>query len=385
MATVSACVIAFEEEARLPACLAGLSFCDEVIVVDSGSRDRTREVAWAAGATVIENPWPGYSAQRNVALDAASGDWILEVDADERVSPELAAEVREFTRRVGPEVRMAAIPWRQVFLGHELGPAGRYPGYRHRLFRRADYRHDETRTVHEGLWPDGPTPPLEHDLRHLLAGSWGEATRDAIAYSRLEARQRRRPGAKGLLIGALVRPTARFGYRCFIYGGWRDGWPGFARIGFECGADALATVLGLGLGTSSGAASFGQEAPRRGPVRIVGVSLRRRPIRPLTRWLSAAAEGGADVALVAPGRDPGSTIPWRRLDGRGPGALARALDAEDQARPIDALLLAGAPERALIRLSPRALRGLVPPLDRSQTPAAGVDLVQRSTRAAPES
>jgi hypothetical protein len=377
VATVSACVIAFEEEARLPDCLAGLSFCDEVIVVDSLSRDRTREVARAAGATVIENPWPGYAAQRNVALDAASGDWILEVDADERV--------RAFVEAIGPEVRMAAIPWRQVFLGHELGPAGRYPGYRHRLFRRGAYRHDEGRTVHEGLWPDGPTPPLEHDLRHLLAGSWGEALRDAIAYSRLEARQRRRPGGSALLVGTLVRPIARFGYRCFIYGGWRDGWPGVARIALECGADALATVLGLGLGEPSGMASFGQEPPRRGPVRIVGVSLRRGPVGPLTEWLSAAGRAGADVALVAPGADPGGPVPWRRLQGRGAGALARSLDAEDQARPIDALLLAGAPERALVRLAPRAIRGLTAPLSRSTPAAAGVELVQRGTRSAPNS
>jgi Glycosyl transferase family 2 len=383
VATVSACVIAFEEEERLPACLAGLSFCDEVIVVDSGSRDRTREIARAAGAVVIENPWPGFAAQRNVALDAASGDWVLEVDADERVSPELGTEIRALVERAGSEVRMAAIPLRQFFLGKALGPSGRYPGYRHRLFRRGAYRHDEGRTVHEGLWPDGPTPPLEHDLRHVLAASWGEALRDAVAYARLEATQRRRPGAKALLIGTLVRPAAKFGYRCLIYGGWRDGALGVARIGLECGADGMATVLGLGLGAPAGSPGFGQEAPRRGPVRIVGVCLRRRGVRPMSAWLAAAAAAGVDVALVAPGAADEDPVPRRRLHGAGPGELARALDAEDQARPIDALLLHGPLERALVRFAPRAIRGFAPPLDPSTPVAEGVARVQEGSRAAP--
>jgi hypothetical protein len=384
VATVSACVITLEEEARLPECLAGLAFCDEVIVVDSGSRDRTREIARAAGATVIENPWPGFAAQRNVALDAAGGDWVLEVDADERVSAELGAEIRALVERVGPEVRMAAIPLRQLFLGKALGPSGRYPGYRHRLFRRGVYRHDEGRAVHEGLWPDGPTPPLTHDLRHVLAASWGEALRDSYAYAKLEASQRRRPGPAALLVGTIARPGVKFAYRCIIYGGWRDGPVGIARIGLECGADALATLLGLRLGAPAGTAGFGQEAPRRGPARIVGVALTRRRARAVAGWLAAAAVEGADVALIGPGPGAGSTVPRRSLEGRGPGSLARALDAEDQARPIDALLLPGPLERAMARFSPRAIRGIVAPLSLSTPPPDGVARVQYDARSAPD-
>lgn len=197
--TIAACVIARDEERRLPGCLASLDFCDEVIVVDSGSRDRTREIAAAAGARVVEHPWSGFAVQRNVALDQASCDWVLEVDADERVSPELAAEVRAMLEDPPDGVRMAALPMRDVFLGLGLGRSARYPRYRHRLFRRGAFRHDEARTVHEGLWPDGPTAALEGELRHLLASSWSEALRDAIAYARLEAAQRPRPGAREAL------------------------------------------------------------------------------------------------------------------------------------------------------------------------------------------
>lgn len=378
--TISACVIARDEEPRLPACLESLGFCDEVIVVDSGSRDRTREIAREAGATVIENPWPGFAAQRNVAIDAASGDWIIEIDADERVSPELATEIRTLIESAPPSIRMTAIPIREHFLGRPLGPSSRYPGYRHKMFRAGAFRHDEARTVHEGLWPDGPTPALRGELEHLLASSWSEAVGDAIAYARLEATQRRRPAAGEALVGITVRPLAKFAYRLLIYGGWRDGWRGSTKLALECAADSLATVLRIGLGRPGGSSGFGQEPPRRGPVRLVGVSQRRRATRSLVGWLEAAAEAGADVALIATRPPEGTTLPCRLLGGSGPGALARALDAEDQARPIDALVLDGRRERRFLRLAPRALRGAVEPLSPVPPAAEVVRDVQRSTR-----
>src|SRR6202050_3277869 len=91
-ASVSACIIAKDEQHHLPECLASVAFCREIVLVDSGSRDATRELARAAGAVVVEQPWLGFAAQRNVALDHASGDWVLEVDADERVSGGLREE-----------------------------------------------------------------------------------------------------------------------------------------------------------------------------------------------------------------------------------------------------------------------------------------------------
>src|SRR4051812_45021242 len=112
--TVTACVIASDEERRLPACLESLGFCDEIVVVDGGSRDRTRELARAAGAQVVDNPWPGFAAQRNVALDHARGDWVLEIDADERVDPVLAASIRAMLAAPPRDVRMAALPMRDV-------------------------------------------------------------------------------------------------------------------------------------------------------------------------------------------------------------------------------------------------------------------------------
>ncbi|HEY3435716.1 MAG TPA: glycosyltransferase family 2 protein [Solirubrobacterales bacterium] len=378
--TISACVIAQDEEERLPDCLAGLGFCDQVVVVDSGSRDRTRELAAAAGALVVENPWPGFAAQRNVALDHATGDWVLEIDADERVSPELAAEIRAFLAAPPAGVRMGAIPMRDIFLGKALGPSSRYPRYRHRFFRRGAFRHDEGRSVHEGLWPDGPGHAFAGELRHLLASSWGEALADARAYARLEAAQRRRPGAAEALTGILVRPAAKLAYRLFLYGGWRDGARGFAKIALECGADSLATVHRLRHSSGEGTGGFGQQAPRLGPVRIVGVALRPRGAARLAEWLAAAAREGADVALVGAAPPEGSTVPHRPLDRLGPGRLARALDAEDQQRPVDALLLAGSRERRALRLAPGALRGAVPPLSPDSPPEEALAQLQSATR-----
>ena len=380
-ATISACVIARDEEQRLPECLQSLDFCDETIVVDSGSRDRTREIAAEAGARVIENPWPGFAAQRNVALDAAKGDWILELDADERVTPELAREIRALLEDVPNEVRMTAIPSRDLFLGRVLGPSSRYPGYRHRLYRRGAFRHDEERTVHEGLWPNGSTPVLQGEFHHLLASSWGEAIRDAINYARLDAEQHTHPGPREALAGIVVRPVAKFVYRTFIYGGWRDGWQGLVRVGLECAADSLATALRLRRGSGGGASGLGQEDPRQGSVRLVGVCFDRKATEEMVAWLGDAAQAGADVALISrQATSGGSVVGNRALDGRGPGALARALDAEDQARPIDALVLGGRRERRFLRLAPRALRGVVEPLTREAPAREAVRDVQRATR-----
>src|SRR4051812_37368195 len=157
---LSACIIARDEQAHLPDCLASVAFCDEIVVVDSGSRDATREIARAAGATVVDQPWLGYGAQRNVAIDHAAGAWILEVDADERVSPELRAEIEAFVADAPAGVDLGGLPLRDVFLGRPLGPSAKYPKYRHRPFRRHAYRHDQHRAGHEGLIPAGEGPAV---------------------------------------------------------------------------------------------------------------------------------------------------------------------------------------------------------------------------------
>ena len=145
------------------------------------------EIARAAGATVIEHPWAGYPAQRNVALEAAHGEWALEVDADERVTPPLRAQIEELVSNPPNDVDNAVIPLRQIFLGARLGPSAGYPAGRVRLVRRARYRHNEHRAVHEGLWPVGRSAYLDGDLEHVLSESLRESIRDLWNYTRLES------------------------------------------------------------------------------------------------------------------------------------------------------------------------------------------------------
>jgi hypothetical protein len=382
-ATVCACIIARDEEQRLPAALASVAFCDDVVVVDSGSRDRTMEVASAAGARVIKHPWRGFGAQRNVAIDAADADWILEIDADERITPRLRAEIEEFLANPPEGVDICAVPCRDLFMGGRLGPSAKYPKYRLRLFRRGAYRHDEQLAVHEGLWAFGPTWAFEGDLQHVLADTLPEAIRDAVAYARLEARQLTgSPSAGARIRGVAVRPVAKFAYRLVVDGGWRDGWRGLAKIALDCWADALVWVLARGESADGQApAHYAQVRVRRGPVRLLVIACGDHDRLGVARWLMGAHAAGADVGLVTDSPpDASSGLHVRELERLTPLRLIRALDAEFQLRGVDALVLWGPRERRLARLLPHDLRAPYGALDPDTDPAEAERLVRAATR-----
>src|SRR3989442_7722566 len=120
MPPITATIITFNEEDRIVECLGSLSCCDEVIVVDSGSTDKTRELATARGARVLERTWEGYSKQKNFAADQARNDWILSIDADERLSIELANEIAAWKKEDQSNhqsIRACSMPRRVFFLG----------------------------------------------------------------------------------------------------------------------------------------------------------------------------------------------------------------------------------------------------------------------------
>jgi hypothetical protein len=383
-ATVCACIIARDEEQRLPAALASVAFCDEIVVVDSGSRDRTMELARAAGARVIEHPWRGFGAQRNVAIDAGTGDWILEIDADERITAQLRTEIEAFLASPPEGVDICAVPCRDLLMGGRLGPSAKYPKYRLRLFRRGAYRHDEQLAVHEGLWAFGRTWAFEGDLEHVLADTLPEAIRDATAYARLEAEQLSGPPSAGARIrGILVRPVAKFAYRLVVDGGWRDGWRGLAKIGLDCWADALVWVLARSESASGGPAPahYAQVRVRRGPVRLLAIASGAEGSARAAGWLRAARAAGADVALVtdAPAAANGD-LHVRALARLTPLRLIRALDAEVQLRGVDAFVPCGPRERRLARLLPPELRAPFGALDPDTDPAEAERLVRAATR-----
>jgi glycosyltransferase involved in cell wall biosynthesis len=378
-ASLSACVIACDEQAALPACLASVAFCDEIVLVDSGSVDGTVELALAAGARVVRQPWLGFAAQRNVAIDNARCDWIIEVDADERVTPALRDEIEAFLEDPPPGTDLAGLPLRDVLLGHALGPSAKYPKYRHRMLRRGSYRHDERRTVHEGLIPVGPVHPFSGDLLHLLAESWSEAVGDAWRYAALEAGQLHAPRTpRAVFVGAVVRPLGKFVYRLTVDGGWRDGPYGLVKIALDCASDAivwLRHMSGLrgGARGESGTPTDGHYGVRRrhgGSVRVVAIAAGSASRARAVAWLIRARQAGLDVALIADTRSEERALRTRSLTRMGPIQLIRALEAEQQLRTIDVVVTFGMRARLQLAIVPRALHGIVQGVSEQEDPSA---------------
>jgi glycosyltransferase involved in cell wall biosynthesis len=167
--TLCAIIITRNEAGNIAACLASVAFCDERIVVDCGSTDDTVALARGLGAEVSVQPWQGFGAQKNHALSLAKGDWVLSIDADERVTPALARAIRaaiDEGRADGYDM-----PRRSRFLGREMRHSGWYPDYVLRLFRRGRARFSDT-LVHERVVCDGPLgridEPLLHDPVHRI-------------------------------------------------------------------------------------------------------------------------------------------------------------------------------------------------------------------------
>jgi hypothetical protein len=388
---VSACLIVRNEEHQLADALASLAFCDELVVVDSGSTDRTVQVARAGGATVVESAWRGFGAQRNVAIDHAHGEWVLEVDADERITPELARSIRGFVDDgASAAYDIAVLPMHEVFLGRALRPAIKYPRYRARLFRRGAYRHDEARRVHEGIWVSGPARALRGDMVHLLASGWREALDDAWRYARLQAEQTAPlPSPAAYARAIIARPVAKLGYRLVVDGGWRDGWQGVAKIALDCASDAAVwTLHATGRARPAGAAApatrhFGHQEAPAGPVRLVAVTAGARETARAVEWLRAARAAGADCGLIADVPPAPADAAW--LDPLGcrpirPISLLRALDMEVQRRPPDALVAGRTVPRRLLARLPAQLRGRVAPASLDEDPAAAEARVRAAAR-----
>jgi hypothetical protein len=381
--SVCACIIARDEEERLPGALESVAFCDELVVVDSGSSDHTIEIARAAGAKLVVHPFRTFGKQRNVAIDHATADWILEVDADERITPRLRAEIEAFLGAVPAGVEIGGVPCRDLLLGGPLGPSAKYPKYRLRLFRRGRYYHDETVRVHEGLWAFGRTWAFEGDLEHLLAATPAEAIRDAWSYAGLEAQQLRGPiSAAARARGILVRPPLKFAYRLVVDGGWRDGWRGLAKITLDCAADALVWVRARGDDSAPSApAHYAKPRERRGSVRLLAIASGREHTANAAAWLGGALAAGADVALVTDSPPEAvHGIHVREVERLTPLRLIRALDAEVQLRGVDALVLCGSRERRLARMLPPELRAPFGALGPDTDPAEAERLVRAATR-----
>ena len=223
--SLSVVIITFNEEANLARTLTSVAWADETVVVDSGSTDRTREVAESFHAKFHIEPWKGFAAQKNSALAKATGDWILSLDADEEVEPALADEIRTVLA-ANPSVVGFWIPRKNFFLGRWVKHGGFYPDPKLRLIRRGAGKFEE-RLVHEDLRVEGTTASLRYNLLHHAYPRIEDYLEHMNRYSSLGAEM---VVAKGTVrfsaIDIVLRPVATFLYNYFIRLGFLDGREG---------------------------------------------------------------------------------------------------------------------------------------------------------------
>jgi glycosyltransferase involved in cell wall biosynthesis len=226
---LSLVVITRDAEGELPACLASAPFVGEAVVVDSGSADHTVEVARAAGARVIEHAWLGFGAQKDFAVRSARHDWVLCLDADERVSPELSRSIVALFARGAPDAPAYTVARRNRFLGRWLSHGEGYPDWNVRLFdrRRAHWTQDP---VHEHVVSDGLVGRLSGDLLHASAESIDAYIAKQNRYTTLQAEALHARGERAGLARLALSPLARF-LRFYLFrAGFLDGAAGFAHV-----------------------------------------------------------------------------------------------------------------------------------------------------------
>ncbi len=206
--TISAILITRDERGNIADCLDGLGFCDEIIVVDSGSADGTADIASARGAKVfVEADWQGYGVQKQRALDRASGRWVLSVDADERIPETLRDEIlAAVASGAFAGYRINRLNW---FLGRPLRRGGWYPDPVLRLARRDKARFSPA-LVHEEMLVDGPIGALREPMAHFSYRTVDDVLAKMRRYALASAEARRRKGARGGLASALVRAQFAF-------------------------------------------------------------------------------------------------------------------------------------------------------------------------------
>jgi len=222
---VTATVITFNEAANIEAALASLSWADEIIVVDSESTDRTAEIARQFTAKVIVRPWPGYVAQKNFAAEQASHDWIFSLDADERVTPELAAEIKTTLARE-PSAEGYRVPRVTFHLGRWMRSTDWYPDYQLRLYDRRRARWTG-KYVHESVKADGPVEYLRSELQHFAYRDHAHHLETMDRYTTLAAKQMFEEGRRAGFFHLLVHPPAAFFRNYVLRGGFRDGKAGW--------------------------------------------------------------------------------------------------------------------------------------------------------------
>jgi glycosyltransferase involved in cell wall biosynthesis len=222
---VSVTLITRNEAADIGEALASVRWADEIVVVDSHSTDDTVAIARQHTDRVFLRDWPGYVDQKNYAASAATHDWILSLDADERVTPELEAEIKARLAAAPPEAafRMPRVTWH---LGRWIRTTDWYPDYQLRLYDRRLARWTG-RYVHEAVTVQGAVGQLRGELQHYAYRDIADHLETIDRYTTLAARQMREDGRRAGLLQIAGHPPLAFLRNYLAHGGIRDGIPGF--------------------------------------------------------------------------------------------------------------------------------------------------------------
>jgi glycosyltransferase involved in cell wall biosynthesis len=229
--TLSAVIITKNAASSLGECLASVAFADEIVVVDSGSSDGTRALAKERGARVIEHEWLGFGPQKQLAVDAAAHDWVLCVDADERVSPALREAIRR--ELAAPRAHVYALARCNRFLGRWLRHGEGYPDWSVRLFHRAHARWSDD-PVHEKVVSEAPATKLAGDLLHDSAETLERYLDKQNRYTTLQAQTLRSAGRRATVLHLALAPAFRFVKFYVLRLGFLDGAPGLVHIAIGC-------------------------------------------------------------------------------------------------------------------------------------------------------
>lgn len=225
MPAVSVIVITKNEAANIEAALRSVAWADEIVVVDAGSEDRTVTLARTFTDRVVTRGWEGYGAQKNFAAGLARHDWILSLDADERVTEALAFEVRSVLDRE-PLHRGYRVPRMTWYLGRWMRSTDWYPDYQLRLYDRRAGRWTDRR-VHEAVAVDGPVGRLQSPLQHFAYRDLSHHLATIDRYTTLAAEQMRDEGRRAGALDLVVHPPLAFLRNYVLRAGIRDGIAGF--------------------------------------------------------------------------------------------------------------------------------------------------------------
>ncbi|WP_261843392.1 glycosyltransferase family 2 protein [Aliamphritea ceti] len=232
MATyLSAVIITLNEANNIADCISSLSFCDEIIVVDSGSTDTTTELAFKLGAKVINQSWLGYGQQKQFAVEQATNNWVLCLDADERISPELAKEIQDFMQE--PNAAACQMPRCNRFMGRWLRHGEGYPDMSLRLFDRQQAFWSED-SVHEKVICNAPIKSLQNDILHYSQETLHQYIEKQNKYTSIQADILTKNNKNISSTKLIMSPLIRFIKFYLVRQGFRDGVPGLVHICIGC-------------------------------------------------------------------------------------------------------------------------------------------------------